>query len=133
MSTSLSRTRVSLYFPATYLVAAGIGSILFPTFTLRLLLSTGHYEPVLIELCGLFLLGLAIIVIQTIRFRLATMYPTLMGVRVCFCGGYVMLYGQTHDPMFLSLLAIVGAGLLTSLICFARDRSEHKVVLDSGR
>ena len=126
MSTSLSRTRGSLYFPATYLVVAGVNFILFPTFTLRLLFSTGHYERIFIELCGLFLLGLAVLVIQTIRFRLAAIYPTLIGVRGFFCVGYVLLYGQTRDPFFLSLLAIVGSGLLASMICFAKDRSEHR-------
>src|SRR5262249_4315123 len=126
MSTPLRRTRASLYFPAVYLVVAGVGFLLFPTFTLRLLFSTGAYERIFIELCGLFLLGLAVLVIQTIRFRLAAIYPTLIGVRVFFCVGYVLLYGQTHDPFFLSLLAIVGSGLLASMICFAKDRSEQR-------
>jgi uncharacterized membrane protein len=126
MGTSLSRTRVSLYFPASYLVVAGVSFTLFPTFALRLLFSTGHYERVFVELCGLFLLGLAALVIQTIRLRLAAIYPTLIGVRVFFCAGYVMLYGQTRDPLFLSLLAIVGSGLLASTICLATDRSEQR-------
>jgi hypothetical protein len=106
------------------LVVAGVGFILFPTFMLRLLFSTGNYERIFMELCGLFLLGLAVLVIQTIRFRLAAIYPTLIGARVFFCVGYLMLYGQTRDPFFLSLLAIVGSGLLASMICFAKDCSE---------
>jgi hypothetical protein len=109
-----------------YLVVAGVGFIRFPTFMLRLLFSTGHYEPVFIELCGVFLLGLAVLVIQTIRFRLVPIYPTLIGVRVFFCVGYLVLYGQTRDPFFLSLLAIVGSGLLASTICFGKDRSEQR-------
>jgi uncharacterized membrane protein len=108
------------------LVVAGVGFLLFPEFTLRLLLSAGHYERVFIELCGLFLLGLAVLVIQTIRLRLAAIYPTLIGLRVLFSAGYMILYGQTHDPLFLSLLAIVGPGLLVSMICFAKDRSEQE-------
>src|SRR5262249_19890513 len=126
MGTSLSRTRVSLYFPVMYLVVAGLGFILFPTHILRLLFSNGRYEPIFLELCGLFPLGLAALVIQAIRFRLAAIYPTLMGVRVFFCVGYVMLYRQTRDPFFLSLLAIVGSGLLASMLCFAKDRSEQR-------
>jgi hypothetical protein len=106
-------------------VVAGVGFIIFPALILRLLFSTGHYEPVFIELCGLFLLGLAVLVIQTIRFRLIAIYPTLIGVRVFFCVGYIVLYWQTHDPFFLSLLAIVGSGLLASTICFAKDRSDR--------
>ena len=123
--TTLSRTRISLYYPAIYLVVAGVGFLLFPTLILRLLFSTGHFERTFIELCGLFLLGLAILVIQTIRFRLAALYPTLIGVRVFFCAGYLLLYGQTRDPLFLSLFLIVGSGLLASSICFAKDRSEQ--------
>jgi hypothetical protein len=108
------------------LVVAGVNFILFPTFALRLLFSTGRYEHIFIKLCGFFLLGLAALVLQTIRFRLAALYPTLVGVRVFFCAGYVMLYGQTGDPLFLSLLAVVGSGLLASLICLATDRSEQR-------
>ena len=126
MSTSLSRTKISLYFPAIYLVVAGAGFVLFPTLTLRLLFSAGNYERIFIELCGLFLLGLAVLVIQAIRFRLTAIYPTLIGVRVFFCVGYVTLYEQSRDPFFLSLLAIVGSGLLASMICFAKDRSEPR-------
>jgi hypothetical protein len=113
---------MSLYYPAVYLVVAGVGFILFPALTLRLLFSTGQYEQAFVKLCGLFLLGLAALVIQTIRFRLAALYPTLIAVRVFFCVGYVALYAQTRDPFFLTLLGIVGSGLLASTICFARDR-----------
>jgi hypothetical protein len=126
MNPSLSRTRTSLYFPAAYLVVAGVNFSLFPMFALRLLFSTGRYDPIFVRLCGLFLLGLAVLVIQTIRFRLAPLYPTLMGVRLFFCVGYVILYGETRDPLFLSLLVIVGSGLLASTICFAKDRSEQE-------
>jgi hypothetical protein len=126
MSTSLSRTRASLYIPAVYLVVAGVNFTLFPTFSLRLLFATGQYDRVFVQLCGLFLLGLAALVIQTIRFRHEAIYPTLIGVRVFFCVGYVMLYAQTRDPLFLSLLVIVGLGLSVSTICLAIDRSEQR-------
>jgi uncharacterized membrane protein len=108
------------------LVVAGVNFILFPRFSLHLLCSTGHDEHLFIQLSGLFLLGLAALVIQTIRLRLASMYQTLIGVRVFFCAGYILLYGQTHDPLFLSLLAIVGSGLLASMMCYATDRAEQR-------
>jgi hypothetical protein len=109
-----------------YLVVAGVNFTLFPTFALSLLFATGQYDRVFVQLCGLFLLGLAALVIQTIRFRHQAIYPTLIGVRVFFCVGYVLLYAQTRDPLFLSLLAVVGSGLLVSSICLARDRAEQR-------
>jgi hypothetical protein len=50
------------------------------------------------------------------------LYPTLIGVRIVFCTGYVVLYAQTRDPFFLTTLGIVGAGLVASSLGLALDR-----------
>lgn len=118
----LDRTRLSLFYVASYLITSGLGMTFTPQLTLDMMFSTGHYESTFVTMCGLFILGLAAFVIQVIRHRLAVLYPTIIAVRVGFCAGYVVLYEHTRDPFFLAVLGIVGAGLLLSSVCFALDR-----------
>ncbi len=115
------RTRLSLFYVATYLSTAGLGLTFMPRLTLDMLLSNHSYDLAFVQMCGLFCLGLAGFVIATIRYRLAVLYPTIIGVRIVFCTGYVVLYRQTHDPFFLTTLAIVGTGLIFSTIGFVLD------------
>jgi len=114
--------RLSLFYVATYLTTAGLGMTFAPQLTLDMMFSNGHYEPAFVRMSGLFVLGLAAFVIQIIRYRLAVLYPTLIGVRIVFCTGYVVLYAQTRDPFFLTTLGIVGAGLVASSLGLALDR-----------
>jgi hypothetical protein len=119
---SLSRTRRSLLYPAMYLTGSGLGMTIAPDWTLAMLGSNGHYAPAIVRFAGVFVLGLAAIVIQTIRLGLDPMYRTLIGVRVGFCAAYVALYLDTRDPFFLVVLGVVGAGLIASSLMFAADR-----------
>lgn len=118
--------RLSLFYIATYLTIAGIGMTFMPRFTLTTLFSNGDYDVTFVRMCGLFVIGLAGFVIQTIRYRLVQLYPTIIGVRIVFCVGYVVLYVQTRDPFFLSVLAIVGSGLVASAVLFAIDRRSEQ-------
>jgi len=119
---SKSRTHLSLFYVVTYLTVSGLGLTLAPQLTLRLLFSNGHYESTSMRFAGLFILGLAAIVTQVIRFRLDVLYPTLIGVRVFFCAAYIALFVSTGDPFFLSVLGVVGLGLAASSASFVMDR-----------
>ncbi len=113
----------SLYYVASYLTGAGLGLLFAPELTLRLLQSNGAYPAPIARMCGLFVLGLAAFVIQVIRLRLTALYPTIVLVRVGFCIAYVVIYVQCGDPFFLVTLAVVGAGLIASLVGLAATRS----------
>jgi hypothetical protein len=91
---------------------------------LALLLSTGDYGEILPRLTGLLLLGLGILVVQIIRYRVAALYPTTLAVRVVFCVGFLALYGLSRDPLFLVLLAVVGLGVLATSVSYTLDRRE---------
>src|SRR5215813_3307842 len=110
------RMRATLFYVAFYLTGAGLGMTFAPRLTLDMMLSNGDYDLTFVRMCGLFVIGLAAFVIQTIRHRLAALYSTIIGVRVVFCAGYVILYAQTKDPFFLTTLGVVGTGLVASSI-----------------
>jgi hypothetical protein len=118
----MDRVRKSLYYPAFYLSIAGLGCALVPELFLKLMFSNGHYEAGFVRFTGVLLIGLAAIVIQIIRHRAQALYPTLIGVRVFFCAGYVVLYALTGDPFFLTVFAIVAAGLIASSMSYVKDR-----------
>jgi len=112
----VERLRVTLYYPATYLTGSALGMVVTPHLLLRMMLSSVDYDAAIVRMCGLFVLGLAGFVILTIRHRLAVLYPFIIGVRVVFCIGYVVLYAQTGNPFFLTTLGVVGAGVIASSI-----------------
>jgi pimeloyl-ACP methyl ester carboxylesterase len=118
------RVRTTLFYPAFYLSSAALGMMFWPRLLLDMMLSNGDYDLAFVRMCGLFVLGLAVFVILTIRHRLTVLYPAIIGVRVVFCTGYVILYAQTHDPFFLTTLAMVGAGVVASSIAHTLDRRD---------
>ena len=120
----MRRTNLSLIYVAAYLLGAGIFLLLAPRLALQLLLSTGDYGEILPRLTGLLLVGLGILVAQIIRYRVVALYSTTLAVRLVFCLGFIALYAQSRDPLFLVLLAVVGAGVLATSVCYALDRHQ---------
>jgi hypothetical protein len=118
-----SQTRLSLFYVLTYLTVSAMGLLIAPGWTQRMLLANIEYDPIAMRFSGVFVLGLAIIVLQTIRLRLDALYPTLIVVRVVFCAIYVVMFVQTANPFFLVVLGIVGVGLVASSVAYARDRT----------
>ena len=120
----MRRTNLSLIYVASYLLPAGIFLLLAPRLALQLLLTTGDYGEILPRLVGLLLLGLGILVVQIIRYRVTALYPTTLAVRAVFCVGFVVLYTLSRDPLFLVLLAVVGLGVLGTSVSYVLDRRE---------
>lgn len=114
-------TRLSLFYLAGYLLPAGLGFLLVPDLALKLLLSNGEYGETMPRFVGMFMLGLFIIIAQLIRLRAEMMYSTTILVRVLFCACLIGFWTQTHDPLFLSMLAIVGVGAALTMSGIAFD------------
>jgi hypothetical protein len=123
----MRRTNLSLIYVATYLLVAGVLLVYAPRRALQLLLSTGAYGDILPRLVGFLLVGLGILVVQIIRYRITALYRTTLAVRGVFCLGFVMLYSMSRDPLFLVLLAVVGVGMLATGLSFTLDKrkGEH--------
>ncbi len=120
----MSRTRLSLYYLATYLTTGGLGFLIAPGMALDLFLSNGNYDDTMIRFVGLLLLVLGIVIIQVIRLSLYQLYPTTLFVRSIILVTLLIFYFRTSDPLMLVLLGIVGLGFLLTLTGFILDRSE---------
>ena len=118
----MNKTRLSLYYPATYLTIAGVLLLVAPQFSMRLLFSNGDYGDVFPRVAGMMILGLGLIVIQVIRLQQEQLYSTLWAIRLLFCIGWLGFYFYTRDPYFLVLLAIVGVGFIWTGVNLMQER-----------
>lgn len=116
------RTRLSLFYLASYLLIGGVGFLGFRRDMLRLLLATGLYSDLMVRLVGLLLLGLGVFVVQIIRVRAAQLYPTTLIVRAVILSGLLLLYIVYGDRLMLVLFAIVAIGFAMTMTCLVLDR-----------
>jgi hypothetical protein len=118
----MKKTRFSLFYLAGYLIPAGLLLLVAPTFSTKLLLSNGDYGDVFPRLAGMLLIGLGVLVVQIIRFRLDMLYTTTLAIRLFFCVCFVIFYLMSQDPFFLVLLAIVAFGLILTGASYLLDK-----------
>src|SRR5215212_4721683 len=118
----MRRTNLSLYYLAGYLIPAGTLLVLVPDFATKLLLSNRTYDDAPFRLAGVLLIGLGILVVQMIRYRLEVLYPTTILIRLGISATLIGLYLRTSDPFFLVVLAVVVIGIGLTATSFVLDR-----------
>jgi hypothetical protein len=118
---ALSRTRLSLYYLAGYLLIIGLGLLFAPDRTLHLLDSNGHYGEVFPRLTGMLMSGLGLNIAGMIRARTQALYPATLVVRGYFVLCLVVFYWLAQDPFFLVLLGIVLVGMVLTMSSYVRD------------
>jgi uncharacterized protein YjeT (DUF2065 family) len=80
----MSRTRLSLFYLGSYLFIIGIGLLLAPRETLKILQSNGDYGDVFPRVAGMLMSGLGVSIFGMIRARSSELYPATLFVRVYF-------------------------------------------------
>ena len=111
----------SLFYVAGYLLCGGTVLMAAPEAALQALGSTVEYGMVLPRAVGLMMIGLGLIVVQVIRHGVHVLYPTTVLVRCVLLAGLAWLYYLSRDPFFLSILAIVGTGVVLTSTALAAD------------
>lgn len=121
------RTRICLWYVVGYLVITGGGLLIAPKAGLQLMLSTVDYGEVMPRWVGMMSLALGALIGQTVRHRLKVLYPLGFFMPAAMLIGFVGLYQQSEDPLFLTVVVVVGVGVVltgTSLLLdFATNRS----------
>jgi hypothetical protein len=118
----MRRTKLSLYYLATYLTTTGLGLMLVPDLTLSLLFSNRRYDDIFVRFSGGLMFALGLIVIQVIRKRIEVLYPMTLVIRSFLIPLGVFLYFKSKDPLFLVVLAVVSLGMVLTGISYFRDR-----------
>jgi hypothetical protein len=119
----MNKTRLSLFYLGSYLVLIGLGLLLAPGPTLKVLQSNRDYGDVFPRVAGMLMSGLGLSIFGMIRARSAGQYPATLFMRGYFIACFVAFYAVNHDPMFLILIGIVGLGLVLTLAAYLRDRA----------
>lgn len=121
------RTRICLWYVVGYLVITGGALLVAPKAGLQLMLSTVDYGEVMPRWVGMMSLALGALIGQTVRHRLKVLYPLGFFMPAAMLIGFVGLYQQSEDPLFLTVVAVVGVGVVLTgaslLLDFATNRS----------
>jgi len=121
----MKRTHYSLYYLIGYLIPGGLVLLLAPQLALKLMFSTGQYGDVLPRFAGMLMVALGIIVMQAVRHRLEVLYPTALIVRSGMLPIMLGLYLYSGDPLFITLLIIVGIGVVLTGTSYWLDRRDR--------
>ena len=121
----MQRTRLSLFYLATYLPIAGLLLLFVPDFATKLLLSNRTYDDVFTRLAGALLLALGILVIQIVRHRVEVLYPWTVVIRVGLGTVLAALYFRTSDPFFIVIFIVVLIGLVLTGGTYLLERREN--------
>ncbi len=114
--------RLSLYYVVAYLGLGGIGLLADPELALRLLGSTGSYTPIMVRTVGTFMVALSAIVLQIARHGNDPLWRSTVLVRCFFLACFAWLYVASGDPLFVTIIAIVGLGMLLTIVAYLRAR-----------
>jgi uncharacterized protein YjeT (DUF2065 family) len=112
--------RLTLIYLSTYLLIGGLGLLLFPDLTLRLMQSNGTYGDVMPRVVGMFMIVLGSVILQFVRAQDYRYYLYTVVARAFIVLVLTTLYFRCHDPLFLVLDAIVLVGLLPSIYVATR-------------
>ncbi len=120
----LNKTKISLFYLATYLIVIGTGLLFAPRISLSVLQSNADYGDVFPRVAGMLMSGLGFTVAGLIRARAYELYPATLVIRVYFLICFIVFYSMNKDPLFMVLLGIVGIGFLLTLSSYILDRRE---------
>jgi len=112
--------RLTFIYLGSYLVIGGLGFLLAPALTLRLLFAQGNYGDVMPRVVGVFMAALGGAVIQFLRAGDYRYYGYTIAARVFIVAALTALYLTTRDPLFVAMDAIVLVGLIPSIYVAAR-------------
>lgn len=117
------RTRLCLWYVASYLIVTGLALLVAPAASLRLMHSTVDYGEVMPRWVAMMSLALGTLIAQTVRHRLKVLYPLGFFMPAAMLAGFVGLYNLSSDPLFLAILAVVGLGVFLTGTSLLFDRS----------
>lgn len=117
-------TRLSFWYPISYLVPASLVLIFAPEFLLDNF-SNGHYSIPMTKLAGAAMMGFTILVLSIFFTRSEQLYNAVIYVRLPVMAVVAWLYMQTHDPLFLILVATVLPGVIISSIAKRYDAKRN--------
>lgn len=120
------RTRLCLWYVVAYLSVTGLALAVAPSASLRLMQSTADYGDVMPRWVAMMSLALGALIAQTLRHRLTMLYPLGFFMPAAMLAGFAGLYRLSGDPLFLTVLGVVGVGVVLTGTSLLLDRSARR-------
>jgi uncharacterized protein YjeT (DUF2065 family) len=109
-------------FVASYLFLTGLGLLVAPAVTLQLMGSSVDYGSTMPRWVGMFSVALAAVITQVLRHRLSVLYPLGFLMPGAMLFGFVALYFESGDKLFLVVAAVVAVGVAATGLSLWLDR-----------
>ena len=116
-------TRLSFWYPISYLIPASLVLVFAPKFLLDNF-SNGDYSIYMTRLVGAAMLAFTIMVLNISLYRVEQLYDAVIYVRLPVVCIVTWLYFDTHDPLFLILILTVLPGVFFSSIAKMMDKKK---------
>jgi hypothetical protein len=72
---------------------------------------------------GAVIFALGILIVQIIRHRIDTLYPTAIGARLFLSACMTGLYVYGRDPFFLIVFGVIAVGIILTTLGYRLDRA----------
>jgi hypothetical protein len=109
---TMPRTRRTLFYLASYLTITGLALLFAPQFTLKLLFANHEYPGPFVQFSGILMLGLAVVVMNIIKYGNRVLYRTTLMARITMWICILGLYFYTLETFFIVVLCVLGLGIV---------------------
>ena len=118
----MQKTRKSLWFLTSFLLASGASFLLLPQLTATLFLSNTVYPDLMLRVIGMFLFAFGIVMLQIVRHRIEVLYLTTVIVRAFIAASLLWFFAITLNPMYLVLVTFVIVGTVITGYNYMTER-----------
>ena len=123
----MPKTRRTLYYLATYLTLTGLALLFAPQFTLKLLFANHEYADAFVEFSGVLMIGLAIVVMNVIKYGNRIWYRVTLMARIPMWICTVGLYLRTRETFFVVVLCVLGLGIVLTGSAYLAERKKSEI------
>ena len=118
-------TRLSLVYPAAYLLLGGLAAMGFPNWLTHFFLSPFSYPEVAVRFVGVLTFALGFIVVLAWYQQMEALYSPILWMRL-FVGAWLLVfYFSEKDIMFLVMFVVGGVGVILSLASLFLDKNKQ--------
>ena len=120
----MPRTRRTLFYLASYLSLTGLALLFAPGTTLKLLFATREYPDPFVQFSGILMLGLALIVVNVIKYGSPVFYRATLIARIPMWICILGLYLNTKETFFVVVLCVLGLGIVLTGSSYLLERGK---------
>ena len=124
----MPRTRRSLFYLAAYLSITGLALLFTPELFLKLTFANHAYPGAFVRFSGILMLGLAVVVMNIIRYGNRVLYRTTLMARIPMWICTLGLYLYTKETFFIVVLCVLGLGILLTGSFYLAERGNSSPV-----